>query len=88
MPMLTAMPDPRDHVELSSARQSAERLPHSRSSPRPWLGLHFRCSGRYGRAYRNPEGTAYIGRCPSCGKTVRFVVGEGGTSERMFRVEC
>lgn len=87
MPMLIGMPDPRDHVELSSAPPAAAP-PGSGSGARPWLGLHFRCSGQYGRAYRNAEGTAYVGRCPKCGKTVRFVVGEGGTSERMFRVEC
>lgn len=82
------MPDPRDQVELSTGFTVGNPAPARRSKPRPWLGLYFRCAGVYGRAYRNAAGDAYIGRCPKCGKTVRFVVGEGGTSERMFRVEC
>lgn len=30
----------------------------------------------------------YLGRCPKCGLTAKFSVGEGGTSERFFRVSC
>lgn len=84
------MPDPQDQVELStSSSPRANGAPRAGGAPeRPWLGLYFRCTGQYARAYRNAEGTAYLGRCPKCGKTVRFVVGEGGSNERMFRVEC
>jgi hypothetical protein len=55
---------------------------------RPWLGVLFRCSGAYQRIYRNAAGTAYLARCPRCGKAVTFRVGTGGTSERFFEVRC
>jgi hypothetical protein len=87
--MKRGMPDSRDSVDIDGlARPPESSGGPPASAAKPWLGLHFRCSGAYGRAYRNPAGTAYVGRCPSCGKTVRFTVGEGGTSERMFRVNC
>lgn len=50
--------------------------------------MYFRCADRYARAYRNEAGDAYLGRCPKCGKTMRFVVGKGGTSKRMFDLSC
>lgn len=55
---------------------------------RPYLRLWFECSGRYARAYKAPDGTVYLGRCPRCGAAARFPVGEGGVSERFFRVSC
>lgn len=55
---------------------------------RPWLGVLFRCSGQYRRVFRNAQGTAYVARCPGCGKVVRFRVGEGGMSARFFEVSC
>jgi hypothetical protein len=55
---------------------------------RPWLGVRFLCSGAYQRVYRNPAGTAYIATCPRCGRSVRFDVGPGGTSQRFFEVSC
>lgn len=84
------MPDPRDQVELSISLPVAppRAVPASGTNAKPWLGLFFRCAGAYSRAYRNADGTAYAGRCPKCGKTVRFAVGSGGTAERMFEVEC
>ncbi|MEN0020270.1 MAG: hypothetical protein AAF747_05245 [Planctomycetota bacterium] len=36
----------------------------------------------------NRDGSGYVARCPKCMGTVRFHVGDGGTSERMFRVAC
>ena len=53
---------------------------------RPFLSVLFACCSVYQRIYRNSEGTAYAGRCPKCGKPVRFVVGEGGMKERQFVV--
>ncbi len=46
--------------------------------------VFFRCCHTYARAYRNSEQTAYVGRCPKCGATVRARIGPGGTSRRMF----
>ena len=51
---------------------------------RPWLAVRWKCCSVYSRVYRNAEGTRYEGRCPRCGKQVKAVVGEGGTSERFF----
>jgi hypothetical protein len=51
---------------------------------RPWLAVRWRCCGVYSRVYRNPQGTAYHGRCPNCGRAINLRVGEGGTSCRFF----
>jgi len=39
------------------------------------------------RIYRSRDGDAYTGRCPRCGKAVKFPIGEGGTDQRSFIVE-
>ncbi|HEY7088108.1 MAG TPA: hypothetical protein VH518_08475 [Tepidisphaeraceae bacterium] len=54
---------------------------------KPFLSIHFACCGVYCRIYRNTDGTAYVGRCPRCGRSVKFPVGEGGTDQRYFVVE-
>ncbi|MEC8191474.1 MAG: hypothetical protein VX944_00430 [Myxococcota bacterium] len=54
---------------------------------RPFLGVMFECCRQYVRVYINPTGDAYVGRCPRCAKSVRFVVGEGGSASRMWRVQ-
>jgi len=63
-------------------------LPQPAGGPRPWLGVYFRCAGKYVRVHRNASGTAYLARCPACGRGVRFAVGPGGTGERFFEVRC
>lgn len=55
---------------------------------RPFIGVSFVCSNQYVRVYRNAKGEHYLARCPTCGKTVSFRVGNGGTSERFFEVSC
>ena len=55
---------------------------------RPWLGVHFVCASKYVRVYREPDGSRYIARCPSCGRSAIFRVGQGGTSSRQFEVSC
>ncbi len=54
---------------------------------RPFLGVHFACCDIYRRVYLDANQTGYTGRCPKCGQTVRFQIGEGGTPARFFRAE-
>lgn len=54
---------------------------------RPWLAVYWRCCHAYSRIYRNRQGTAYVGRCPGCGKHVHAAVGPDGTDCRMFFAE-
>ena len=46
----------------------------------------FECCNIYVRIYRKPEDKAYQGSCPRCYKKVHFVVGEGGSNSRFWRV--
>ncbi|MGV6814886.1 MAG: hypothetical protein ACWA5W_07765 [Phycisphaerales bacterium] len=55
---------------------------------RPWLGIQFTCAGAYQRVYRTADGSRYLARCPRCGKSMTFRVGEGGTNQRFFDVSC
>jgi len=78
--------DDRDYrVDLSSNPTPAA----SKGPPaaRPYLGVQFACCGIYARVYRTPGDTAYRARCPRCGKTANFPVGNGGTSDRFFIVQ-
>ena len=77
--------DPRDYkLDLSSA---PEAEPASKPAPgaRPFLSVLFDCCNVYQRVYRDRSGNAYSGRCPRCGRSVRFPVGEDGTPNRFFR---
>lgn len=49
-----------------------------------YLGIMFNCCNVYVRIYQNKEGTAYVGRCPKCFRTVRVPIGKDGTGERIF----
>ena len=79
------MTDPRDYkLDLTSlpAQQT-----QTTNSGRPFLSVHFACCGIYQRIYRNNDATRYEGRCPKCGRPVRFLVGDRGTDSRAFVVE-
>jgi len=54
-----------------------------------FLGIMFECCNIYARIYKNKEGTAYVGRCPKCMRSIRIKVGtEGeGTNARFFRAQ-
>jgi hypothetical protein len=59
--------------------------PSSPSSPdRPYLGILFECCNVYTRIYKNKAGTAYVGRCPRCGKKVTIPIDPSGTAGRFF----
>ncbi len=60
----------------------------SPNAARPWIQVWFACAGRYQKVFRAIDATAYVARCPKCGKSMRFAVGAGGTSQRMFTVSC
>ncbi len=55
---------------------------------RPWLGVQFTCAGAYQRIFRSADGEKYLARCPRCGKSITFRVGQGGTNQRFFDVSC
>ena len=79
------MHDPRDFkVELSGSPQP-EAEP-AKPVPRPYLSVHFACCNVYLRIYRSADGIEYRGRCPRCGRSVSFAIGEGGTDTRAFVV--
>ena len=78
--------DPRDYrIELSTS--GSRNTPELPATSRPFLSVHFACCNVYLRLYRAAGASEYTGRCPRCGKSVRFPVGEGGTHVRTFRVE-
>ncbi|HEX8323673.1 MAG TPA: hypothetical protein VF595_07135 [Tepidisphaeraceae bacterium] len=78
--------DPRDYkIEISSLPSNDSKA--ASPSARPFLSVLFNCCGVYQRVYKTPAGQEYSGRCPKCLRTVRFVVGPGGTSGRSFVVE-
>jgi hypothetical protein len=52
-----------------------------------YLGIIFNCCNIYGRIYKNKDGTAYVGRCPKCMRSLKIPVGEGGTNRRFFGAE-
>jgi hypothetical protein len=81
------MSDPRDYKLDIPGVDPARANSSDTSSSRPFLSVLFACCSVYQRVYRNDDGTEYAGRCPKCGKFVRFPIGPGGTTARTFVVE-
>jgi hypothetical protein len=82
------MPDPRDYKLDIASLNDADPTPTGAVKPgRPFLSVKFACCNVYCRIYRNNDGSRYEGRCPKCGRPVRFLVGHGGTESRFFVVE-
>ncbi len=77
--------DPRD-FKVDIAGLSTDGGAAASGQGRPFLSVQFACCSVYQRVYRDPDGRHYTGPCPRCGKSVRFAVGEGGTSSRAFIV--
>ncbi len=78
--------DPRDY-KLDIAGLSAGGTSPAAAgakAARPYLSVRFACCNVYQRLYREADAKAYRGRCPRCGKPVRFAVADGGTSARFF----
>ena len=75
------------HIDIRESQESSAASGGAASGGRPWLGIQFECCGVYARVYRNPEGTAYEGRCPHCLRTVKLRVGPGGTNSRFFKAQ-
>lgn len=76
---------PGERYRTQPTRSDARPVPHE---PRPSIGVYFRCANAYVRVFRNPQGTAYLARCPKCSKTKTFRVGPDGSSQRQFEISC
>ena len=70
----------------AGARRESQRA-GAREGARPYIGILFKCCQVYQRIYRHADGDRYVGYCPRCLSKVEVLVGEGGSSERMFSAE-
>lgn len=61
-----------------------DKEPEETKKKANYLCINFKCCSTYGRIYKNKTGTAYIGRCPRCLRTIQIPIGEGGTNQRFF----
>lgn len=68
----------------ATAPDTADERPGEVSSPRKWIGVHFKCCDVYSRIWRNRQGTAYVGHCPRCSRKVQATIGPGGVDARFF----
>jgi len=55
-----------------------------RKKGRPYLGIIFKCCNVYSRIYLNKDKTAFVGRCPKCGRKAVIKVSKDGVSDRFF----
>jgi hypothetical protein len=89
-----SLPAPAPRVQSTTAAQSSINTPsintpdaNAPAGParKDFVGIMMKCCRTYVRAYLNPNGDAFIGRCPRCLALVRIdVVEEGGSPNRFF----
>jgi hypothetical protein len=72
-------------IVVGARAKEAGASPHAL---RGVLMVYFTCANQYQRVFRSADGKQYLARCATCGKSMRFLVGEGGSDERLFRVSC
>lgn len=86
MSIWNAMLDRRDIVDIRglASPPGVGAGDDAKGPARPFLGVWFRCCHVYGRMTKSEDGTRYTGVCPKCGAAVKALVGEGGTSRRIF----
>ena len=72
--------DDGSEINKFSSEDEEEKAPKKRE----YLDIMFDCCNVYSRIYKNKEGTAYVGKCPKCFRTVTIKVGKGGTNQRFF----
>lgn len=70
--------------EYDEEEYEEEEAKKSSPTKTSYLGIMFNCCNVYGRIQKNKDGTAYVGRCPRCMRTIKIRVGEGGTGQRIF----
>jgi hypothetical protein len=94
---MNASEDPHAHadghaprsIDLTEGSSHADEPGHGpHAGLRPFLMVTFTCANAYLRVYRARDGSHYLARCPKCAKHMRFVVGDGGSSQRVFQVSC
>jgi len=53
-------------------------------TPRPFIGMMFKCCKVYSRIYLNRKRTAFVGWCPKCAEKVEVKVSPDGTDSSFF----
>ena len=56
-------------------------------TPRPFIGIYFKCCRVYARVFLNHDKTAYSGHCPKCAAKVEIKVAPGGSRSRFWTAE-
>lgn len=59
----------------------------NKPTPRPFIGIHFKCCGVYARIYLNKSGAAYVGHCPKCAAPINVKTAPGGSKEKFWVAE-
>lgn len=65
--------------------QAGKSKPSPRT-PRPHVGILFKCCNAYARAYLNATESEFVGYCPKCGVKSALTVGPNGSDSRFWTV--